>query len=151
MKSRRVFLFLGAVLFVLIAGLGIVFYANKNDTNGEVANNSSKNEGDVAGVSTQDSAQDAKWVEGLAKDLSEKGMVMYGAYWCSHCKNQKNLFGDAVQYIDYVECDPAGENSNSDECKANNVEGYPTWIYQGKQYSGEQSLEKLAEIIGYNQ
>ena len=150
MGNKKVFLFLGAVLVVVIVGLGVVFLANKNNSNPDVANTQS-GEGDVAGVTTQDSAKDAKWLEGLAKALSEKGMVMYGAYWCSHCKKQKEAFGDAVKYIDYVECDPAGENSNSDECKANNIQGYPTWIYQGKQYSGEQSLEKLAEIIKYNE
>ncbi len=156
MGNKKIFLFLGVVGLIIVVGLGIVFYSNRKNNDQASTDNASKtdtseNNGDVAGATTQDSAKDAKWIEGLAKALTEKGMVMYGAYWCSHCNNQKKMFGDAVKFIDYVECDSAGENANPDECKANNVEGYPTWIYQGKQYSGEQSLEKLAQTIGYNE
>lgn len=150
MESKKIALFLSAVIVVVLIGLGVVFYTSGRDDSSDNAQDSSQNDGDVAGVTTQDSSKDPVWIEGLARSLNEKGMVMFGAYWCSHCQNQKKAFGDAVKYIDYVECDPAGENPNPDECKANNIEGYPTWVYQGQQYSGEQSLEKLAQIIGYS-
>jgi len=150
MKSNKTAVFLVVVVLVVIFGLGIIYaVSHKNSTND--TSSQSNSEGDVAGVNTQDSSKDPAWIEGLAKYLTEKGMVMYGAYWCSHCKAQKEEFGNAVKYIDYVECDASGPNANPDECKANNIEGYPTWIYQGKQYSGEQSLEKLAQITGYDQ
>ena len=29
----------------------------------------------------------------LANRLKSRGSLMYGAYWCSHCQNQKELFG----------------------------------------------------------
>lgn len=29
----------------------------------------------------------------FAKCLSEKGVKFYGAFWCSHCANQKAMFG----------------------------------------------------------
>lgn len=151
MDNKKVALFLVVLIVVVVAGLGIVFYTNGKNSAPSNQQSTQDSNSDVSGVTNEDSSHDAAWIEGLAKSLNEKGMVMYGAYWCSHCQAQKKMFGDAVQYIDYVECDPSGTNANPDECKANNVEGYPTWIYQGKQYSGEQSLEKLAEIIGYNQ
>lgn len=150
MDSKKVALFLVVLIVVVVAGLGIVFYTNGKNNSSNNQQTTQNNNSDVSGVTNDDSSHDAAWIEGLAKALNEKGMVLYGAYWCPHCQNQKKLFGDSVKYLDYVECDPSGTNANPDECKANNIEGYPTWVYQGKQYSGEQSLEKLAEIIGYN-
>ena len=41
----------------------------------------------------------------LARHLRETGAVMYGAYWCPHCTEQKALFGDAAKDVPYVECD----------------------------------------------
>lgn len=43
-------------------------------------------------------------IEALAQCLTEKGMKMYGASWCPHCKAQKELFGAAFAKVDYVEC-----------------------------------------------
>lgn len=148
MERKKLMIFITALIIVVIAGLGIIFFASKKAGAPVATNDGSANSenGQVAGTTTQ---HDAAWIEGLAKDLSKKGMVMYGASWCGHCKKQKEAFGDAVKYIDYVECDAATSGSNPDECTAKKVEGYPTWIYQDKQYSGEQSLDKLAEIVGY--
>ncbi len=150
MQNKKLFFFLVAIIVVVISGLAAIFYFGNKTKESSNSNNSSS-EGEVAGVTSKNSSSDPAWIEGLAKTLTEKGMVMYGAYWCSHCNNQKKMFGDAVKYIDYVECDPQGENANPEECKANNVEGYPTWIYEGNRYSGEQPLEKLAEIVDYDQ
>jgi hypothetical protein len=33
-----------------------------------------------------------KYVE-FAQCLSDKGAVFYGAFWCTHCKSQKQMFG----------------------------------------------------------
>ncbi len=149
MNGKKLLVFLVSAFLIIVVGLLIMFYVAGKKSDSSLSDGSSFEEGDVAGVTTQDSAQNKAWVEGLAKALSEKGMVLYGAYWCGHCNNQKKLFGDAVKYLDYVECDPSGENSNTEECSANGIEGYPTWVYQGQKYSGERSLEKLAQIIGY--
>jgi len=140
-------LFIGIALIIIIAGLGIIFFASNKvgDKNGK----SESENGQVAGTSTQN--ENGEYKEKLAKYLKEKGMILYGAYWCPHCKEQKELFGDAAQYLDYVECDAKGEGANPDECVARGIEGYPTWIYEGKQYSGSQSLEKLAEIVGFKE
>jgi uncharacterized membrane protein len=86
----------------------------------------------------------------LAKHLTSIGAKMYGAYWCPHCHEQKEVFGkEATKLLNYVECDPNGLNPHPDECKAQNVTGYPTWAIQGKTYSGFQSLEELAKSSNY--
>lgn len=86
--------------------------------------------------------------DALAKCLTEKGAKMYGAYWCSHCQNQKKTFGDSFQYVDYVECDAQGPNGNPTACELAGIQGYPTWIIGGAKYSGEQDLGTLAKIAG---
>ena len=88
----------------------------------------------------------------LARHLREIGAKEYGAYWCPHCHDQKMLFGkEAGAIIDYVECDPKGQNSRAQLCQAAaaNVKGFPTWEIKGQFYSGTQSLEKLADLSGY--
>lgn len=88
----------------------------------------------------------------LARHLREIGAKEYGAYWCPHCHEQKMLFGkEAAALIDYVECDPRGQNSRAEMCQAAaaNVKGFPTWEIKGQFYSGTQSLEKLADLSGY--
>jgi len=79
----------------------------------------------------------------FAKCLSEKEATMYGATWCSHCKNQKAMFGDSFKFVNYVEC-----TENQNLCTEKGVTGYPTWIISNKQYPGEQSLQKLSELTG---
>ena len=34
-------------------------------------------------------------------------------------------------------------------CDAAKVEGFPTWVINGKKLEGEQTLEKLAELSGF--
>lgn len=85
-------------------------------------------------------------LDDFAKCLTENNATMYGASWCSHCNNQKNMFGESVEYIRFVDCEVGGKLST--ECKAANIQGYPTWIINGKTYTGEQTLEKLAQLTG---
>jgi len=45
----------------------------------------------------------------LAKRLKAAGAKMYGAFWCSHCFEQKEAFGrEAMKDFPYVECYPDG-------------------------------------------
>lgn len=67
---------------------------------------------------------------GFAECLTEKGVTMYGAYWCPHCSRQKKLFGKtAFKKVDYVECDARGEGGNPELCLAKKIPGYPTWDF----------------------
>lgn len=84
----------------------------------------------------------------FAKCLTEKGVKFYGAWWCPHCKSQKELFDTAIQYVDYVECSPGPSRQMTQECQDAGVKGYPTWIYEdGTQLSGEQTFEALGKPV----
>ena len=85
----------------------------------------------------------------LAQHLTETNAKMYGAYWCPHCMEQKQWFGEAKQFIPYVECDPKGENPQTALCIQKGVKGYPTWEIGGKMIAGEQTLDELADKSGY--
>lgn len=85
-------------------------------------------------------------VEDIAQCLTDKGATFYGAYWCPHCADQKEAFGDAMQYINYVECDPGGENADPEACTDAGIVSYPTWVFaDGSQLVGTRSPEELAE------
>ena len=86
----------------------------------------------------------------LAKHLKARGAKMYGAYWCSHCFNQRSMFGAAAAArLDYVECAAGGADAQPKVCATKQIEGYPTWEIGGKFYSGERSLAELAQLSGY--
>jgi len=88
-------------------------------------------------------------LENLAKCLTDKGAKFYGASWCSHCNNQKEMFGEAVQYLPYIECSAKDSKEQLSVCKDNNITSYPTWIFvDDSRESGEVSLQKLAEKTG---
>jgi len=84
----------------------------------------------------------------LAKCLSEKGVVMYGATWCSHCAEQKALFGDSFKYVTYVECAVDGSNEQTQECKDAGVTAYPAWKINGQLSYGAKPLAELARLAG---
>lgn len=140
------------VVIVMVISFGLIFWASKtkapNVTADGVQTMSSASNSSESSISSNPDWP-ADRVEKLAKFMTEKGMKMYGAYWCSHCNNQKRLFGDNSQYITFVECDPKGENQQAELCKSEGIEGYPTWKYEGKAYEGEQDFDELAQIVGF--
>lgn len=87
-------------------------------------------------------------LDNFTQCLSTSGAKMYGAYWCPHCQNQKAEFGNSVQYLSYIECDPTGPRSEYSLCSSKGIDGYPTWEIKGKLYPGEISLQKIAELSG---
>ncbi len=93
---------------------------------------------------------DAAYREALARHLTAQGAVMYGAYWCPHCAEQKRLFGDAFRYVNYVECDPGGSNPQPQLCQQKGVRAYPTWEIGGRMYEGTMTLEELANLSGFS-
>lgn len=86
----------------------------------------------------------------LARHLTKTGAKMYGAYYCSHCYDQKQLFGkEAAKEIPYIECIQGGRNAKPEQCQSAGITGFPTWEINGKKYAGTQSLEELARLSGY--
>jgi len=84
----------------------------------------------------------------LAKCLTQKGAVMYGASWCSHCAEQKALFGDSFQYVTYVECAVDGSDEQAQACKDAGVTAYPAWKINGQLSYGAKPLAELARVAG---
>ncbi|HDL75047.1 MAG TPA: hypothetical protein ENH06_01520 [bacterium] len=82
----------------------------------------------------------------FAKCLSNEGVKIYGAYWCPHCKNQKEMFGNSWQYVEYIECSLPGGSGQKQVCKDAKINSYPTWEFKdGERKTGELSFEQLKE------
>eukprot|EP00590_Aulacoseira_subarctica_P011885 CAMPEP_0172430098 /NCGR_PEP_ID=MMETSP1064-20121228/53090_1 /TAXON_ID=202472 /ORGANISM="Aulacoseira subarctica , Strain CCAP 1002/5" /LENGTH=347 /DNA_ID=CAMNT_0013175929 /DNA_START=272 /DNA_END=1315 /DNA_ORIENTATION=- len=84
----------------------------------------------------------------LSAELQSLKARFFGAFWCTHCYEQKERLGkEAMGRILYIECDREGKNSQNDLCKARKVPGYPTWEINGELFPGEQSIEELENIV----
>jgi ribosomal protein S27E len=85
----------------------------------------------------------------FAQCLTEKGAVFYGAWWCPHCENMKELFGNSMKYVTYVECSTTDGKSQLPACVEKEIKGYPTWIFaDGSRETGELPFEMLSEKTG---
>jgi len=85
----------------------------------------------------------------FAQCLSAKGAKMYGAYWCPHCADQKEMFGSSFQYAPYVECGVKGSRAPAQVCTDADVKHYPTWVFaDGSRVEGAHSLEFLSQETG---
>jgi uncharacterized membrane protein len=93
----------------------------------------------------------AAFEAGLARHLRDQGAVMYGAYWCPHCTEQKALFGDAAKDLPYVECDPKGVNPRPDLCEKAGVKSFPTWVMGDKRREGVQTPQALADFSDFKE
>jgi uncharacterized membrane protein len=94
----------------------------------------------------------------LVKRLDAAGAKMYGAFWCSHCFEQKETLGAEAMRAGsfYVECFPDGwergkqmagaclEPLNADGKK---LQGFPTWVIGGQVVEGDKSVEELEKIL----
>lgn len=87
----------------------------------------------------------------LAEHLDDVGATMYGAYWCPHCHDQKQLFGQtAATTVDYVECaEDDNPRQQTEACAAAGIMSYPSWEINGEVLSGTRSLNELADLTGY--
>jgi uncharacterized membrane protein/glutaredoxin len=85
----------------------------------------------------------------LAEHLASRGAVMYSAWWCPHCNDQKQLFGkEAVGRLTIVECAADGRDSQTQLCASKGIQGFPSWEIDGKLESGVKSLQQLSELSG---
>ena len=62
---------------------------------------------------------------------------------CTHCENQKDMFGEYVSYLKPIDCFYEREI-----CTQKGIEATPTWIINGEKIVGTQSIEKLKELTG---
>ncbi|MGB3515598.1 MAG: vitamin K epoxide reductase family protein [Elainellaceae cyanobacterium] len=141
--GKLIFIGIIVAMVTLIGTLGVYAGVNapaaENDVPGE------------AGPRVTTTSGDAELA--LAAHLSSIGAKMYGAYWCPHCHDQKQLFGlPAAKEFPYVECAPDGQNPQTDLCQSlsDQVTGFPTWEINGQYYPGTRSLQELAQLSGYS-
>ncbi len=131
--------FTGFIVAVLAVVGSLVLYASTTPT-------TTTDSTDFVITSTSGPAEVA-----LADHLATADAKMYGAYWCPHCHDQKQLFGkEAFAKVNYIECDPNGKNPQPDLCQAANITGYPTWEVNGQKLEGAQPLLNLAKASGYS-
>jgi len=83
----------------------------------------------------------------LAKKLRLAGAKLYGAFWCSHCFEQRQAFGAAAAAdLPYVECYPDGfarGTPPAPACVAAGVQAFPSWSVGGRLIEGEQTFDGL--------
>ena len=88
-------------------------------------------------------------LDAFAKCITDSNAKFYGAFWCPHCQEQKQLFGSSVEYLPYVECSTPDGKSQLQVCADANIPGYPTWVFaDGTTASGSQSFDKLSAKTG---
>jgi glutaredoxin len=73
--------------------------------------------------------------------------IVYVQAGCSHCKDQEDLFGDNWKYITTLDC--IASQANTQICINQNISATPTWVINGKQYVGVQSIQTLENLTGY--
>src|SRR5450631_2394529 len=83
-------------------------------------------------------------IDAFAQCLAAKQAKMYGAYWCPHCADQKEMFESSFQYVAYVECGVPGSRDEAQVCKDAGIKHFPTWQFaDGESREGTQPLQSL--------
>ena len=94
-------------------------------------------------------SSDESRMDDFAKCLTAKKATMYGSVFCSHCDDQKKLFGKSFSYVTYVECSVPFSRQVTPVCQAAGIRYTPTWIFaDGDRSEGTQTLEKLSKKTG---
>ena len=85
----------------------------------------------------------------FASCIKESGTKFFGAFWCPHCQEQKALFGKSASKLPYVECSNPDGQSQTQVCKDNKIESYPTWVWKdGTRKTGTIALSDLSTFTG---
>jgi hypothetical protein len=85
----------------------------------------------------------------FAQCLATKQAKMYGLYWCPHCIEQKEMFGESFHYVNYVECAVKGSSEMAPQCKIAGVKLFPSWQFTDEPpKEGVLSLEALSDKTG---
>ena len=89
--------------------------------------------------------------DGFAHCLTDRGVKMYGAFWCPHCIEQKEKFGASFEYAPYVECGVKGAATGKTQvCQDAGIQHYPTWQFPptGERVERVFSLQELSDRTG---
>ena len=117
-----------------------------NRTSKPAPNSNSNKQAAAPPIDTVSGAAETELVEHLIAN----NVTFYGAYWCDHCQKQKSLFGAAAAArLLYIECAADGEKSQRQLCKQKNIQMFPTWVINGKYFTGTKDLQEIAKLTGY--
>lgn len=89
--------------------------------------------------------------DNFARCLADRGVKMYGAYWCPHCQEEKEKFGASFEYVPYVECGIKGDARRvSQACTDAGIHLYPTWQFPptGERVERVFTLQELSDRTG---
>ena len=90
------------------------------------------------------------YLKALAIHLTEVGTKFYGASWCPHCNDQKELFRNSAYRLPYVECSPRGRNGPpARACAVLDIRNFPTWMIDGRRYTQLLGTDSLARYSGF--
>lgn len=120
-KSNKILWIIGVVIAIIILGLLTNGFGFFSPT-GQVTNEPFT--GDVSA---------------LAEHLGNTA-VLYYSDSCPHCHTQMAMFGTDVDKLNKI---------NVQETPVENLEGVPAWKINGQIYYSVQSLERLAELSGF--
>jgi len=89
--------------------------------------------------------------DGFARCLTDRGVKMYGAWWCPHCQEQKEEFKASFEYVPYTECGVKGDiKGKNPVCTEAGITHFPTWQFPptGERVERVFSLEELSDRTG---
>ncbi len=85
----------------------------------------------------------------FAQCLTDNGTKYFGAFWCSNCQKQNDLFGKSKKFINYIECSTPNGQGQLQVCTDADIEAYPTWEFaDGSRLLGVLSFKTLSEKTG---
>ena len=89
--------------------------------------------------------QPASDIEGIARCMADKGVVMYGSAECGHTQRQMGMFDGYFGHIPFVDC-----RRNRKECREVGVGPYPHWVFPSGEVIGGQEVDptELAVYAG---
>ena len=88
-------------------------------------------------------------LDAFAQCITAKQAKMYGAFWCPHCAEQKEMFGRSFRYAPYIECGIKGSRAIASVCTEAQIHLFPTWVFpDGTRTEGEKSLDYLSDKTG---
>jgi len=136
-------LFRGFLVSVAVLLAGLIWSSSVDPSSKAISNNDPGMPPAVIAISSPEKIK-------LAEHLTKEGAVMYNAYWCPHCHDQKEMFGkEAAEKLNLVECAKDGFQNKRALCEAKGITGFPTWEINGSIDSGVKSLKELAELSKY--
>jgi hypothetical protein len=81
----------------------------------------------------------------FAQCIANSGAQFYGAFWCPHCSEQKELFGASAKHLPYIECSTPDGQGQLAVCSAAGINSYPTWIFTDGTRGAVMSLQELSQ------